>query len=300
MEHTNEDKDVGVIVGRFQVHDLHEAHRQIIESVMQRHKKVIIFLGVTPAQVTKNNPLDFVARKEMILQAFPAVTVMPIPDTPDDHEWSRELDSRIREACPVNSIVLYGGRDSFINYYFGGFETRELEQTVFVSGTEVRKNVSREVKSSADFRAGVIYAAYNQYPKVFPTVDVAILQEDKVLLGKKSNQEGYRFLGGFTDPTDNSYEEAAKREVMEEANIEIGDLRYLGSAKIDDWRYRKEEDKIITHLFAATFVFGAIEPKDDISELKWFSLHELKQEDFVKEHHVLFQLFQKNYSNKKS
>jgi bifunctional NMN adenylyltransferase/nudix hydrolase len=293
-----EDKDVGVIVGRFQVHELHVAHRQIIESVMANHKKVIIFLGVTPAQVTKNNPLDFVARKEMILDAFPSITVMPLPDTPDDKDWSKELDSRIREACPVNSIVMYGGRDSFIKYYSGNFETRELEQTIFVSGTEVRKNVSREVKSSADFRAGVIYAAYNQYSKVFATVDVAILQDDKVLLGKKPNHAKYRFLGGFTDPSDDSYEDAAKREVHEEANIEIGDVTYLGSAKIDDWRYRKEEDKIITHLFTGKYVFGNIEPKDDISEIKWFNLKELKEDDFVPEHAVLFRLFKTKYIDK--
>src|ERR1700746_2532342 len=99
------DKDVGVIVGRFQVNELHGAHRQIIDHVWKNHKKVIVFLGVSPVLTTKNNPLDFVSRKEMILQAYPSVTVMPIPDHPSDEEWSKELDSRIREACPINSVL---------------------------------------------------------------------------------------------------------------------------------------------------------------------------------------------------
>ncbi len=290
---SNTDKDVGVIVGRFQVDKLHDAHRQIIDHVMKNHKKVLIFLGVSPTLTTKNNPLDFVSRKEMILQAYPNLTVMPIPDHPSDKDWSKNLDSRIREACPINSVLLYGGRDGFVEYYHGHFETIEIEQTVFVSGTEVRKEVSREVKPSVDFRAGVIYAAYNQYPKVFATVDVAIIDGEKILLGRKPNQTKFRFLGGFTDPTDNSYEDAAKREVQEESGVEVADINYIGSCKIDDWRYRREEDKIITHLFTANYVSGNPEATDDIAELKWYNLKELTEDIFVNEHIPLFEILKK-------
>ena len=31
--------DVGVIVGRFQVHELHQAHRELIQYVMDRHDR---------------------------------------------------------------------------------------------------------------------------------------------------------------------------------------------------------------------------------------------------------------------
>jgi bifunctional NMN adenylyltransferase/nudix hydrolase len=290
MENNHKDKDVGVIVGRFQVNELHDAHKQIIDFVVKNHKKVIVFLGVSPTLSTKNNPLDYVSRKEMILQAYPNVTVMPIPDHPSDEEWSRELDGRIREACPINSVLLYGGRDGFVKYYHGKFSTTEIEQTIFVSGTEVRKEVSREVKRSADFRSGVIYATYNQYPKVFATVDVAIIDGERTLLGRKPNQEKFRFLGGFADPTDNSYEESAKREVQEESGLEVADIVYLGSCKIDDWRYRSEEDKIITHLFTAKYIFGNPQATDDIAELRWYNLKELKEDVFVKEHIPLFKI----------
>lgn len=293
MENNPKDKDVGVIVGRFQVNELHEAHRQIIDFVKTNHKKVIVFLGVSPTLTTKNNPLDFVSRKEMILQAYPSVTVMPIPDHPSDEEWSKELDSRIREACPINSVLLYGGRDGFISYYHGRFSTTEIEQTIFVSGTEVRKEVSREVKPSADFRSGVIYAAYNQYPKVFATVDVAIIDGDRILLGRKPTQDKFRFLGGFTDPTDNSFEDAAKREVKEESGLDVEEVVYLGSCRIDDWRYRNEEDKIMTHLFTAKYTSGNPHATDDIAELKWFNIKDLKEEDFVKEQYPLFKILSK-------
>lgn len=295
METTRNTTDIGVIVGRFQVHELHEAHIEIVESVLAKHKKVIMFLGVSAPLCTRRNPLDFVARKEMILQRFPQLTIVSIPDMPSDTDWSKELDKRLREVAPIGSVTLYGGRDGFIKYYDGSFPTEELEQRIFVSGTEVRKNVSREVKSSVDFRAGVIYAAYNQYQKVFATVDVAILKDGDVLLGKKPNQTAYRFLGGFADPGDDSFEDAAKREVREESGIEVGDVMYLGSAKIDDWRYRNEDDKIITHLFTATYVSGTVAPKDDISELRFFNLSALKKADLVPEHAVLYDLLRKKY-----
>jgi bifunctional NMN adenylyltransferase/nudix hydrolase len=63
--------DVGVIVGRFQVPELHDAHKDLIETVCDKHDKVIIFLGLSPLMVTRENPLDFESRKQMILESSP-------------------------------------------------------------------------------------------------------------------------------------------------------------------------------------------------------------------------------------
>ncbi len=299
MSNTPKDKaDIGVLVGRFQVNQLHDGHIALLESVLKHHKKVVVFLGVAPGLVTRNNPLDFVARKEMILQSFPQVTVLSIPDMPSDKEWSKTLDERIKEVAGVSSVLLYGGRGGFIERYFGAFPTKELGEFGGSSGTEVRKEVSAEVKASADFRAGVIYAAYNQYPKVFPTVDVAIFKGDDLLLGRKAHQDKFRFLGGFTDPTDNSYEHAARRETMEEVGIEIDGITYIGSAKIDDWRYRSEVDKIITLFFKAEYQFGNITPQDDITEARFFKFDRLTTNDIVAEHQPLFDMLV-SYMNRK-
>lgn len=292
---TQKTYDIGVIVGRFQVHELHPGHIKLVESVMALHKRVVILLGVSPTLVTKNNPLDFLARKEMLTTRFPNVSVLSIPDMASDHDWSLEMDKRLREACPLGSVLLYGGRDNFIKYYSGHFDTADLGEFGAFSGTEIRKEVSREVKSSTDFRAGVIFAAYNQYTRVLPTVDVAIVHDDKILLGKKAHQNKYRFVGGFADVTDDSYEIAAKREAMEETGLELENVRYIGSAKIDDWRYRSEEDKIITLFFLADYTQGRAEAKDDIETLRWFQKSELKEELFVSEHQALFRILINNW-----
>lgn len=52
------------------------------------------------------------------------------------------------------------------------------------------------------------------------------------------------------DVKDTSLEHTAQREFMEEAlAFEISITGYIGSFRVDDWRYRSERDKIMMHLF---------------------------------------------------
>ncbi len=293
MEQTS--PEIGVLVGRFQVDNLHPAHVSLINTVCQSHKRVLVFLGVTPVLVTKRNPLDFITRKEMLLQQFPSLTVLSLPDMPNDEDWSKELDKRIREACPIGNVMLYGGRDSFHRAYSGVFPYTAVEQITQFSGTEVRKEISQTVKASPDFRAGVIFAAFNQYPKVYPTVDVAIIDKTTILLGRKAYQTLYRFVGGFVDPSDENIEAAALREAAEETGLQLGAVQYVGTARINDWRYRNEEDKIITTLFVAEYRQGTPLAQDDIAELAWFDIAQLTEQVFVEEHRVLFRLLKNKY-----
>lgn len=288
---------IGAMVGRFQVHELHEAHQYLIDQVVKNHKKVVLFLGVPKVVGTKKNPLDFETRKKMIQHHYPDIVILSLPDFGDDKRWSQELDKRLKEVHPVGDILLYGGRDSFIPYYKNGggqFDCQELDQYTFVSGTEVRKMVSSEVKDSADFRAGVIYQSYNQYPKVHPCVDVAVLDDKgRLLLAKRPYEDGWRFIGGFTKPTDTSYEHTARRKVSEDAgvNLAITSLVYIGSVQVPDWRYQSEEDKILSVLFRTIRGWGRIEPSDDVSELRYFEISELEKLEIVKEHQVLMTMF---------
>jgi len=280
MSDLSSEYDIGVIIGRFQVHELHEAHRNLIDEVCKNHKKVIIFIGDN-AQIprSKRNPLGYKERELMIKELYPHVTVMPLQDRRIDEVWSQQLDSRIREVYPTGKVLLYGGRDSFISHYKGQFKCEELKQEVYVSGTEIRKNIKCEVLSSPDFRAGAIYQIYNRYDCLYMTVDIALFdtpEMQKILLGKKPNESKYRFIGGFIDPKDSSLEYAALRELKEEAgHIETGNANYVGSFLVNDWRYKAESDKIMTALFYTTYSFGTLEPSDDISEIRWFPISEI-------------------------
>lgn len=280
--------EVGVIVGRFQSPYLHEAHVELIKSVCATHEKVIIFLGLSPLKGTFNHPLDFESRKQMITREFPDVIVVYIKDVPCDALWSQNLDRQIRDlVAPRQKVTLYGSRDSFIPYYSGEFKTQELVSSRIISATSIRQKAASKVIDSPKFRAGVVWGVANRYPTVFTTVDICIFNEDKtqVLLGKKPNEAKYRFIGGFSDVNSESFEEDARREVYEEVQIELSDLTYRGSALIDDWRFRKECDKIKTLFFTGIYSYGKVTPSDDIAEAKWFSLDELKNGDVIVDEH---------------
>lgn len=269
--------DVAVIIGRFQVHELHEEHRRLIDEVLAKHERVLMFLGVSELRNSKRNPLDFNARKQMIQEDYPSIEIYCIDDKLSNSVWSKELDTRIgRLTSPDQTVLLYGGRDSFIKHYSGIHRTCELEPKIVISGTELRRRVSIKTQPSKDFRAGAIWASYNRYNTVYPTVDVAILRNGEVLLGKKYRDNGlYRFVGGFADPNSLSYEADARREAREETGLEVGDLKYLGSTLIDDWRYRGEEDKIKTIFFSAEYVYGSPEASDDLDGLGWFKIEDI-------------------------
>lgn len=286
--------DCGVIVARFQVPELHEAHCDLIESVMRRHHKVIVFLGLSPCKTTFNNPLDFEARKQLVLQKYPEVLVLYIKDEASDEVWSKKIDNQIDDVLgPNQTAAIYGSRDSFIPHYKGSYPTVELEPTRIISGTELRKEASNKVKASPDFRAGVIWAVANQFPCCIPTVDVAIFDKttQRILMARKPNERLYRFVGGFASPLSPSYEHDAKRETMEETDLEVSGITYIGSTLIDDWRYRKEVNKIKTLMFVGYYVFGRADAKDDIAESRWYELTKISEEDIVPEHRPLLEMF---------
>jgi bifunctional NMN adenylyltransferase/nudix hydrolase len=291
--------DVGVIVGRFQVDELHDGHIALISKIVSDHRKVIIFLGMSPCKCTTKNPLDFESRKKMILDKFPNIIVLYIMDVYSDIAWSDNLDNQIKNiAGPNQSVLLYGSRDSFIKYYSGKYDTEEVEQTVFTSGTEIRKRISNLVAGSPEFRKGVIWAVNNQYPKCHPTVDIAVIGKKgntlSILLGKRKGEPNYRFIGGFVTPGE-TLEAAAIREAKEETCLPLKKVRYIKSFVIDDWRYRGETDKITTSLFVSDYDGGIPQPNDDIDQLRWFSLDNALMSVIVEEHKALMRCLLEEY-----
>ncbi len=269
-----------VIIARFQTPYLHEGHRQLIDTVKAEYARLVILLGVSAVKGSRRNPFDYHTREKMIKKAYPEVVVLPVSDHPSDKMWSTNIDNLLKSIFPGETFSLFGSRDSFIPYYSGKLKTIELSDHGDYNATDLRNQYADKVFDSEDFRAGILYAYYNQYTKVYPTVDVALFKNDKteLLLGKKSNSSKWRLIGGFADPEDESFATAARRELTEECGeIKASEMTYETSAQIDDWRYRKEADKIITTLFSCDYISGEPHANDDIVELNWFAVSNLQR-----------------------
>lgn len=290
--------EIGVIIGRFQLHNLHEAHKELIQYVIERHDKVIVFLGISSAIGTRRHPLDFITRKYMLEEVFSNLVILPLLDNKSDHVWSSQIRIKVREVFPSGDVTLYGSRDSFIPYYKGTWNCVELEPTTYISATDIRKKISKKVLQSEDFRAGIIYSVYNQYPITHSTIDLLIKKGNQILLGRKPTQKEFRFVGGFVDPTDENEIQSCKREGLEETGLELDNFKFICSRKVEDWRYRGIKERgIMTHFYECEVIFGCPTPQDDIEELKWFSFDDLKEnyeKILVSEHVKLFEDYIKN------
>lgn len=288
-------KGTGVIVGRWQVPYLHVGHLQLIEHVIDASEKLVLVVGEPAIYFTDRNPLPLEVRVQMLEEAFPQADIMSIRDNRSDELWSKNLDKILE---PYVDVTLYGSRDCFIEHYKGKHKTELIPNTYSVSGTEVRKRTGETLPEIIDvlsFSEGIIYAIENRFPTVYPTVDIAVVKYDsgtcdhQLLLGRKEGSDKYCFIGGFVDPTDDSKEMAAARELSEEVNyMDVHEIKYISSHKIDDPRYRGTKDGIMTSLFAAYYLSGTPVAADDICEVKWFDIKGFDINQLSEYHHVLF------------
>ena len=110
------------------------------------------------------------------------------------------------------------------------------------------------------------------YPKISPSVIVAVINDDKILLAqhKRVTNGMYTVLAGFVNPGE-SLEECIHREIKEEAGIEVCNIRYFGS---QPWPF---PDSLMIG-FIADFDKGELKPdNEEITDLKWFKASEVPE-----------------------
>ena len=114
------------------------------------------------------------------------------------------------------------------------------------------------------------------YPRPAVTVDLAIISREpsrRVLLIRRKN-EPYRgcwaLPGGFIE-MEETLEESARRELMEETGIKAGKLTALG---VYGDPGRDPRDRVITVAYLAEVNAAKVRPiaADDAAEVGWFSL----------------------------
>ena len=111
------------------------------------------------------------------------------------------------------------------------------------------------------------------YPRTDPVVIVVVSDGDRCLLGQSrrgrlNRTNTYSALAGFVDQGE-SIEEAVAREVMEEAGIQVGQVRYHSS---QPWPFPSSL-MIGCHADAATTEINFDD--DEMNDVRWFSRDEV-------------------------
>lgn len=300
-------KKIGVIIARFQVPTLHAGHLHLVEEALKQSDTLVVFLGYKVSQPDINNPFSFLIRKAMLIQALTKlgledkVTIDLIEDHPISNElWSQDLDTKIKAHAEAFSktyndaveATLFGSRDSFIKSYFGIHKTAEVSDVPAMSGTMMREKVlaQKEEDLNDHHREGIVYGLKHVYPVGMSVVDVVIYKKEHrkiyFLLGRKPRETCLRVVGGFFDVSqDDSLEDAVCREAKEEVgDITLGEPTYLMSKKIDDWRYRNNQHKIISSLFMAEYVSGDPVANDDLEEIRWVDIDDISKLSVTESH----------------
>ena len=117
-------------------------------------------------------------------------------------------------------------------------------------------------------------------PKV--GVGVIVIKDGKVLIGKRRGAHGsgsWAFPGGHLEFNE-SWEECARREVMEETGIQINNLCF-GTATNDI--FEKENEYYITIFMVADLASGVVETKEPhkCEKWEWFSWDKLPHPLFI-------------------
>ncbi|MBF8249711.1 MAG: hypothetical protein HW400_312 [Candidatus Levybacteria bacterium] len=123
---------------------------------------------------------------------------------------------------------------------------------------------------------------------------VGLIEKDgTVLLGKKFGNIGpypntWHNPGGGINLDEESLKEALRREIKEEAGIEIQDIEQLGFDEDNEPDKHGEMTHYIFLDFKAKWLSGEINAGDDMKELKWIKKEELKKLNLNKPAQKLF------------
>jgi len=111
---------------------------------------------------------------------------------------------------------------------------------------------------------------HGAYPRISPAVIALIERDGKALLARNARTQMpfYSTLAGFVEVGE-SLEQCLRREIREEAGIEITDIRYFGS---QSWTFSNS----LMVGFTATWASGELhEDPTEIADARWFGPDEL-------------------------
>jgi len=110
------------------------------------------------------------------------------------------------------------------------------------------------------------------FPRISPAIIIAIIKDDQILLAHNKNFRSnlHSVVAGFMEPGE-TFEDTARREVLEEVGIKIGSIRYFAS---QPWPF---PDSLMIGLFGA-YESGEIQVDGvEIESAGWYRRDDLPE-----------------------
>ena len=131
--------DRGLFIGRFQ--PFHLGHLKDIQNALEEVGEIIIGLGSSNEENTKENPFTVKERVEMINIALTAnnikkYIVFTIPDLHDDAKWVKHIET----VVPKFDVV-YTGNEWTEKCFEGKHEVKRVKMLKGVSSTTIRSRI---------------------------------------------------------------------------------------------------------------------------------------------------------------
>ena len=176
----------------------------------------------------------------------------------DETENLQDLRSlALEEALPPDQLGILAQARSLIQWH---------ERRSFCSNCGNRN----EVKDGG-YRRHCPACGTDHFPRTDPVVIIVVRHRENILLGRQKtwNPGMYSALAGFVEPGE-TIEDAARREVFEEAGIRVGPVRYISS---QPWPFLSN---LMIGLIGEALSSDIVIDEKELEEARWFSAGEAR------------------------
>lgn len=188
------------------------------------------------------------------------------------------LDDELWFACPLDAsqaeelMVATGSRFASLRRSALALESEQAHIAMYSRGLDLwqrnRRFCPRCGTPNRLYSAGhrlLCQQGHEQFPHIEPAIIVLITRGDRCLLSRKANwpPNVYSTLAGFVEPGE-TIEEAVRREMLEEANIQVTDIQYQGS---QPWPFPAS----LMLAFTATALNEDTRLDEELEDVQWFS-----------------------------
>ncbi|MDD2231030.1 MAG: adenylyltransferase/cytidyltransferase family protein [Candidatus Cloacimonetes bacterium] len=308
-----------IYLGRFQ--PFHDGHLNVCMEALSISEHLIVLVGGDEKARQAKNPWTFMERLAMISRTLNVdnVFIGGIHDHPySDDGWADEVRLRVSEAIGDNEpgkIALVGHHKDDSSYYlnlFPDWDYVEVGNYQNIDATAIRdiyfshpyinilatgippgtRDVMKQFASTPEYTGLAAEHAYikkykqswasSPFPPILNTVDIAVVQDNKLLIIQRGGMPGNGLLalpGGYIDAGE-LLVKSAMRELQEETGVDF-DLslfnRLCITQKVFDHPSRSQLGRCITTLYVIDADYLAIDAKagDDAAAVCWLPFENL-------------------------